>query len=107
MSQEEIAALPQVELHLHLEGSLRPATMFALAERHTIDLGVSSTEELTAQYRFESFDDFLRLFMQGLEVLLDGEDFTTATLALAEELSAQNVRYAEVTTTPFNHYRRA
>jgi adenosine deaminase len=80
--------------------------MFALAERHALDLGASSTEELAARYRFESFDDFLRLFMQGLEVLLDGEDFTTATLALAEELAAQNVRYAEVTTTPFNHYRR-
>lgn len=105
MSQE-IAALPKVELHLHLEGSLRPATMFALAERHAIDLGATSPEELTAQYRFESFDDFLRLFIQGLAVLVDGEDFTTATVALAEELAAQNVRYAEVTTTPFNHYRR-
>ena len=102
----DIAALPKVELHLHLEGSLRPATMFAMAERHAIDLGVSSAEELTSQYRFESFDDFLRLFIQGLDVLVDGEDFVTATVALAEELAAQNVRYAEVTTTPFNHHRR-
>jgi adenosine deaminase len=103
---EEIAALPKVELHLHLEGSLRPATMFALAELHAIDLGVGSAEELTSRYRFESFDDFLRLFIQGLEVLVDGEDFTTATVALAGELAAQNVRYAEITTTPFNHHRR-
>ncbi len=103
---DEIAALPKVELHLHLEGSLRPATMFALAERHAFDLGADSAEELTAQYRFGSFDAFLRLFIQGLEVLKDGEDFTIATVELAKELAAQKVRYAEVTTTPFNHHRR-
>ncbi|NNC93202.1 MAG: adenosine deaminase [Acidimicrobiia bacterium] len=102
----EIAALPKVELHLHLEGSLRPVTMFALAGRHAIDLDVASAEELTARYRFESFDDFLRLFIQGLDVLVDGEDFASATVALAAELAGQNVRYAEVTTTPFNHHRR-
>jgi len=103
---DDIAALPKVELHLHLEGSLRPATMLSLAERHDFDLGADSAEELTAQYQFGSFDAFLRLFMQGLEVLKDGEDFTTATVELAKELAAQNVRYAEVTTTPYNHHRR-
>ena len=102
----EIAALPKVELHLHLEGSLRAPTMFRLAGRHAVDLGAGSAGELTAQYQFGGFDDFLRLFIQGLEVLQDAEDFTLATVALAEELAAQNVRYAEVTTTPFNHHRR-
>jgi adenosine deaminase len=101
-----IQALPKVELHLHLEGSLRAPTMFRMAGRHGVDLGAASTEELTSQYRFGDFDSFLRLFMQGLEVLQDAEDFALATTALAEELAAQNVRYAEVTTTPFNHFRR-
>jgi adenosine deaminase len=80
--------------------------MLMLARRHAIDLGADSEEELIARYRYERFDDFLRLFMQGLEVLQDGEDFATVTGALAAELAAQNVRYAEVTTTPFNHHRR-
>jgi len=102
----EIAQLPKVELHLHLEGSLRPATMLDLAERNRVDLGVSSAEELTAQYTFESFDDFLHLFLQGLTVLQTADDFAFATAALAQELAAQNVRYAELTTTPFNHHRR-
>jgi adenosine deaminase len=106
-SHSEIAALPKVELHLHLEGSLRPATLLALGQRHGIDLGTDSEAELSARYRYESFDDFLRMFMQGLEVLLDAGDFAAATVALAAELAAQNVRYAEVTTTPFNHHRRS
>ncbi|NND13364.1 MAG: adenosine deaminase, partial [Acidimicrobiia bacterium] len=47
--------LPKVELHLHLEGSLRPATMRRLARRNGHDLG--SADELAARYEFESFDD--------------------------------------------------
>ena len=106
MTTGTVETLPKVELHLHLEGSLRPATVFALAERNGVDLGVATEAELTAQYRFGSFDDFLRLFLQGLTVLQTAADFATATESLAIELAAQNVRYAEVTTTPFNHHRR-
>jgi len=102
----EIADLPKVELHLHLEGSLRPDTMLQLARRHGIDLGAGSAEELMDQYRFGSFDAFLHLFIQGLEVLQTSEDFTLAVTTLAAELAAQHVRYAEITTTPFNHHRR-
>ncbi|TDD81332.1 adenosine deaminase [Actinomadura darangshiensis] len=103
---EWIQGLPKVELHLHLEGSLRPATLFALARRHGVDLGVGSAEQLGDLYRFDGFDDFAWLFLAGLDVLRGAEDFADATLALAAELAAQNVRYAEVTTTPFQHHRR-
>lgn len=106
MTAATIETLPKVELHLHLEGSLRPATMFTLAERNRVDLGVANEAELTARYQFGGFDDFLRLFIQGLEVLQTAADFAFAAEALAIELAAQNVRYAEVTTTPFNHHRR-
>ncbi len=99
-----IDQLPKVELHLHLEGSLRPATMARLASRNRLDLGTA--DDLADRYDFENFDGFLQLFLQGLEVLRTGEDFADATDALAEELAAQQVRYAEITTTPFNHDRR-
>ena len=101
-----VAALPKVELHLHLEGSLRAPTMFRLAERNDVDLGVDSPAGLEERYVYDSFDDFLRLFLAGLEVLKTGEDFADVTEALAGELAEQNVRYAEITTTPFNHHRR-
>jgi adenosine deaminase len=80
--------------------------MFRLAQRHQIDLGAQSAEELLDRYRFGSFDAFLDLFIQGLAVLRTGEDFTLAVVALARELAEQRVRYAEITTTPFNHHRR-
>lgn len=101
-----IDAIPKVELHLHLEGSLRPETMWLLADRNGVGLGVADPAELESKYQFESFDDFLKLFLTGLEVLQTGEDFLEATVALAAELGRQNVRYAEVTTTPYNHHRR-
>lgn len=100
----EIDLLPKVELHVHLEGSLRPATMARLATRNGLDLG--SADELAAKYEYESFDDFLELFLHGLDVLRTGQDFADATDALAAELAEQRVRYVEVTTTPFNHHRR-
>ncbi|MCP2168368.1 adenosine deaminase [Goodfellowiella coeruleoviolacea] len=101
-----LARLPKVELHLHLEGSLRPATLFQLAQRNGVELGADSPAALTALYQFNDFNDFVRLFLAGLATLRTAEDFTDATVALAAELAEQNVRYAEVTTTPGNHHRR-
>lgn len=98
----DLTALPKCELHVHLEGSLRPDTMRALAARHD----TSIHEDLGKAYEFGSFDEFVRLFMLGLSLLRDAEDFCAATVALATELAAQNVRYVEVTTTAFSHARR-
>jgi adenosine deaminase len=99
-----IAGLPKVELHLHLEGSLRLPTIQRLAARHGIDVG--DTRHLEDVYHFDGFEEFLTLFMLGLDVMRTGEDFADVTDALAGELAAQNVRYAEVTTTAYSHVQR-
>jgi aminodeoxyfutalosine deaminase len=102
---EAIAALPKVELHVHLEGSMRPSTVLALAERNGIDLGVESEGELAERYRFRDFLHFIELFRAGLAVLRTPDDLVTCADALTEELACQRVRWAEVTTTPVNHVR--
>lgn len=101
-----LQALPKVELHVHLEGSLQPETVFRLAERNNVDVGATSAEQLAKRYSFDGFDDFGALFFAGLSVLRTAEDFADAVVALAAELAGQNVQYAEVTTSPVNHYRR-
>jgi adenosine deaminase len=101
-----LAALPKIELHVHLEGSLRPATLVHLADRNGVALGVSSPDDLADLYQFNNFNDFATLFLTGLDVLRTAEDFADATTALAAEFAAQNVRYAEVTSTPLTHHRR-
>ncbi|MHB8618082.1 MAG: adenosine deaminase [Chloroflexota bacterium] len=103
---DAIARMPKVELHLHLEGSLRPATLFTLAERNGKNLGVADADSLLTLYTFTDFGDFARLFRTGLDVLRSADDFSYATVALAAELAEQRVRYAEITTTPFQHSSR-
>lgn len=96
-----VNGLPKCELHVHLEGSLRPTTVAALAVRHGVDVGTPA--QLAGRYEFRDFDHFIELFTLGLTVIRRGEDLVDATVALAAELAAQNVRYAEVTTTAYAH----
>lgn len=103
---KDINSMPKIELHLHLEGSLRAETLFRLAQRNKIDLGVSEPNELESRYQFVDFQHFAELFITGLSVLKTVDDFADATFALARELAGQNVRYAEITSTPFHHHRR-
>jgi aminodeoxyfutalosine deaminase len=99
VAAERIASLPKVELHLHLEGSMRPATVLQLAERNGVDVGCDTEEELAARYEFDDFLHFIELFKAGLAVLRTPEDMVTIAGILTDELSAQNVRHAEITTT--------
>jgi len=89
-----IARLPKAELHLHLEGSLRPATVVELAARH----GVQVTEqEVAERYRYADFHGFLEAYKWVTSFLRTPADYALATERLAEELLAQNVVYVEVT----------
>jgi len=88
-----IAALPKAELHLHLEGSIRPATAVELATRH----GVSITLEETRQrYQYSDFHGFLDAFKWVTSFLRTPADYAFIAERLAEELIEQNVVYAEV-----------
>jgi aminodeoxyfutalosine deaminase len=89
-----IAALPKAELHVHLEGSVQPATMVALARRH----GVVVTEaEVRRTYAYKDFNGFLEAFKWVTSYLRDPQDYTLITRDLGEELLCQNVVYAEIT----------
>ncbi len=98
-----IAAMPKVELHLHLEGSLSPATVGLLAQRHQSDPTEIWPNGLPEKFSFDGFPDFARQFNFGLRQIKTGDDLETTVLALAAQLASDNVRYAEVTTTVFTH----
>lgn len=104
MSARLLASMPKVELHLHLEGSIRPPLLLQLAERNGIDIGARSIDELAARYRFRDFDHFIELYLIGMSAIRSAEDILAAIEALAEELAAQRVGYAEVTTTAYLHH---
>ena len=91
---ERIASLPKAELHLHLEGSIRPSVACELAARHGVEL---TKEEVRRRYAYEDFAGFLDAFKWVTSFLREPGDFALVAADLAEQLLAQNVVYAEVT----------
>lgn len=90
----KIDALPKSELHLHLEGSIQPATACILMARH----GAKATEqEVRQRYAFKNFPEFLETFKWLTSFLREPQDYALVAQDLAEQLLAQNVVYAEVT----------
>ena len=101
-----IRALPKAELHVHLEGSIRPATLLQLAKRHNIILPANDEAGLREFYRFRDFNHFIEVWMVINECLRSGADFELITAELGAAAAQQNIRYLEVTFTPYPHYRR-
>jgi aminodeoxyfutalosine deaminase len=91
---ERIASLPKAELHLHLEGSIRPRIVVELARRHHVRL---LEEEVRRRYAYGDFAGFLDAFKWVTSFLLEPQDFALAAEDLAEQLLEQKVVYAEVT----------
>ncbi len=83
-----IAGLPKAELHMHIEGSLEPEMMFALAQRNGIALPFPHVEALRAAYDFKRLQDFLDLYYQGAEVLRTEADFRDIALAYFRRAAA-------------------
>ncbi len=104
--KDAIRALPKVELHLHIEGSLEPELMFALAERNGIDLPYSTIEEVQAAYEFNDLQSFLDIYYAGAQVLLKEQDFYDMTWAYLEQCRADKVRHTEIFFDPQTHTER-
>lgn len=98
--------LPKAELHLHIEGSLEPEMMMALARRNGIDIPFRSVEAIRAAYEFSSLQDFLDIYYQGMAVLRTEEDFFDLTMAYLNRARADNVRHAEIFFDPQGHTGR-
>ena len=101
-----IKGIPKAELHLHVEGTLEPELMFAIAERNCVKLGFKSVGELRAMYNFKNLQDFLGIYYKGVEVLMTERDFYDLTLAYLRKASSQNVLHAEIFFDPQAHTNR-
>lgn len=101
-----IRDLPKCELHIHIEGSLEPELMFALARRNGIALPYESVEALRRAYHFTQLQDFLDIYYQGMSVLITEEDFFDLAWAYLERAQADNVRHVEIFFDPQGHTSR-
>jgi adenosine deaminase len=101
-----LRGLPKAELHIHIEGSLEPELMFALAERNGFAIPFDSVEAVRAAYNFSRLQDFLDIYYQGANVLLTEEDFRDLAVAYFDRAAADGVVHAEIFFDPQTHTAR-
>ncbi len=101
-----IKNLPKAELHLHIEGTFEPELMFSIAKRNCIDIPYQSVDQLKAAYQFNCLQDFLDIYYQGANVLVQAQDFYDLTYAYLEKCAEQNVKHAEIMFDPQTHTQR-
>ncbi|WP_294299189.1 adenosine deaminase [uncultured Sphingomonas sp.] len=101
-----IAGLPKAELHLHIEGSLEPELMFALAKRNGIAIPYASVEDVRAAYDFSNLQDFLDIYYAGADVLRTRADFRDLATAYFDRVALDGVVHAEIFFDPQTHTDR-
>jgi len=100
---EILARLPKAEVHLHLEGTISAETLWAMAHANHVALPVRSFPELQAMYTFKSFDGFIELWLLMCSCLRTSDDYLRMVDGFLAECERQNIRYAELHFTPYNH----
>jgi aminodeoxyfutalosine deaminase len=95
--------VPKVELHVHLEGSMRPAVLLELARRNGIDLPAKDEAGLKRWFRFTDFEHFVKVYLACSQALRAPEDFQLLTLDVLAEQAYQNVVYTEAHFTISTH----
>jgi adenine deaminase len=98
--------MPKAELHIHIEGSLQPELIFALAQRNQMTLNYASVEALRAAYAFTDLQSFLDIYYAGASVLITEQDFYDMTADYLERAIADHVRHTEIFFDPQTHTAR-
>lgn len=101
-----LCAMPKAELHMHIEGSLEPELIFALAQRNGVVLPYADVEALRAAYAFTDLQSFLDIYYAGASVLLHEQDFFDMGMAYFRRAAADNVVHAEIFFDPQTHTDR-
>lgn len=99
-----IRAMPKVELHVHLEGSIQPETLLQLAARNNIELPATNVAGLRDWYRFRDFPHFIEIYIAICRCICAPDDLELITREFLRDRAAQNIRYSEVTFTPYTHF---
>jgi adenosine deaminase len=102
----DFITIPKAELHIHIEGTLEPEMMFALARRNGVALPFADVESVRRAYVFGDLQSFLDIYYQACAVLLHEQDFYELTSAYLARARAQGVRHAEIFFDPQTHTAR-
>ena len=94
------APTPKIELHVHLEGAVRPAALIEIADRNGLTLPAHDVDELAELYRFRDFDHFIELWMMTTHVIRTEVDFRQVVVSYAQEAAGHGAVYIEGIFTP-------
>jgi len=103
---ELLRSMPKAELHMHIEGSLEPELIFALAQRNGVAIRYASVEELRRAYAFTNLQSFLDIYYAGASVLLTEQDFHDMAWAYLQRAAADHVLRTEMFFDPQTHTAR-
>ncbi|MGA5727077.1 adenosine deaminase [Streptomyces seoulensis] len=101
-----IAGLPKAELHVHHVGSASPRIVSELAARHADSKVPTDPEALAEYFSFTDFAHFIQVYLSVVDLIRTPEDVRLLTYEIARDMARQQVRYAELTLTPFSSVRR-
>lgn len=101
-----IDTLPKAELHLHIEGTLEPEMMLALAKRNKIDLPYENVDDVAKAYEFDDLQSFLDLYYMGMSVLIHKQDFYDLTMAYLVKVKGDGLTHVEMFFDPQAHTDR-
>ncbi len=101
-----IRSMPKAELHLHIEGTLEPAMLVELAEKHGVELPYSNVEDVARAYEFDDLQSFLDLYYLGAGVLVDEDDFYELMIAYLRRCRDEGIVHAEIMFDPQTHTDR-
>ncbi len=103
---EFIKKSPKAELHLHIEGTLEPEQMFALAKRNNIKIPFKNINEAKKAYNFSNLESFLKIYYEGAKVLIKEQDFFDLTWAYVLKCKEDNIVHTEIFFDPQTHTNR-
>jgi len=101
-----IWGIPKAELHVHVEGTLEPEMLLALADRNGVEIPFDSVKEIQAAYQFTDLQSFLDIYYAGARVLREKQDFYELTWAYLKRAAEDNVRHVEIFFDPQTHTER-
>jgi aminodeoxyfutalosine deaminase len=101
-----IAGLPKAELHVHHVGSASPRIVAELAARHPDSKVPTDPEALADYFVFRDFAHFIEVYLSVVDLVRDADDVRLLTYEIARDMARQNIRYAELTITPYSSTRR-
>ncbi|WP_326693901.1 MULTISPECIES: adenosine deaminase [unclassified Streptomyces] len=101
-----VAGLPKAELHVHHVGSATPRIVAELAAHHPDSIVPTDPEALADYFTFTDFGHFIQVYLSVVDLIRTPEDVRLLTYEIARDMARQNIRYAELTVTPYSSTRR-